>query len=70
MNLMTKAYLMSFRLIVTVLGNAIQTIKSLDKIKLITVRGTSFEAVSAEGGSAEIERGKSVIFNLFFHREI
>jgi len=36
-------------------GNAIATVKSSDKIKLITVRGTNFDAVAAEGGSATIE---------------
>lgn len=36
-------------------GNAIATVKSSDTIKLITVRGTTFDAASAEGGSAGIE---------------
>lgn len=36
-------------------GNAIATVKSSDAIKLITVRGTMFDAVAAEGGSAAIE---------------
>lgn len=36
-------------------GNAIATVKSSDSIKLITVRGTNFDATSAEGGSAAIE---------------
>ncbi len=36
-------------------GNAIATVKSSDSIKLITVRGTTFDAVSAEGGSATVE---------------
>ncbi|XP_025077848.1 electron transfer flavoprotein subunit alpha, mitochondrial-like [Pomacea canaliculata] len=34
-------------------GNAIQTLKSADAVKLITVRGTAFEA-AAEGGNGEI----------------
>ena len=38
-------------------GNAIQTVESIDPIKLITVRSTAFEAASAEGGSAETESG-------------
>ncbi|KAL8869724.1 MAG: hypothetical protein Q9174_004055 [Haloplaca sp. 1 TL-2023] len=38
-------------------GNAILTIQSKDSIKLITVRGTSFAAAEAEGGSAEIAEG-------------
>lgn len=33
-------------------GNAILTLKSKDAVKVITVRGTSFEAAAAEGGSA------------------
>ena len=36
-------------------GNAIATVKSNDSVKLITVRGTNFDAVAAEGGSAAIE---------------
>ncbi len=36
-------------------GNAIATVKSSDSIKLITVRSTTFDAASAEGGSASIE---------------
>jgi len=36
-------------------GNAMATVRSSDSVKLVTVRATSFEAVAAEGGSAEIE---------------
>ncbi|MCV6610640.1 MAG: FAD-binding protein [Amphritea sp.] len=36
-------------------GNAIATVKSLDAIKVITVRGTAFDPAAAEGGSAAIE---------------
>lgn len=36
-------------------GNAIATVKSSDAIKVITVRSTGFDAVSAEGGSAAVE---------------
>ena len=36
-------------------GNAIATVQSGDSIKVITVRGTSFDAVAAEGGSAAVE---------------
>lgn len=36
-------------------GNALQTIKALDKIKVITVRGTSFEAATVGSGSAAAE---------------
>ncbi len=36
-------------------GNAIATVKSSDKIKIITARGTAFDAVAAEGGSAAVE---------------
>jgi len=37
-------------------GNALETVQSRDAIKLITVRSTGFDAVSAEGGSAVIEQ--------------
>lgn len=35
-------------------GNAIATVKSSDKIKVMTVRGTAYDATAATGGSAEI----------------
>ncbi|RKP59259.1 electron transfer flavoprotein subunit alpha/FixB family protein [Pararobbsia silviterrae] len=37
-------------------GNAIATVQSADAIKVITVRGTAFDAVAAEGGGAAIEK--------------
>ncbi len=36
-------------------GNAIATVKSNDKIKLISVRMTAFDDAAAEGGSASVE---------------
>src|SRR5690242_16270493 len=36
-------------------GNALLTVQSKDKIKIITVRGTGFPAAANEGGSASIE---------------
>ncbi len=36
-------------------GNAIATVKSNDKIKLISVRMTAFEDAASEGGSASVE---------------
>ena len=36
-------------------GNAIATVKSSDGIKVITVRGTGFDPVAGEGGSAAVE---------------
>lgn len=36
-------------------GNAIATVQSSDSIKLLTVRGTAFDAAAATGGSAAIE---------------
>lgn len=36
-------------------GNALATIQSSDRIKLITVRGTAFDAAAEEGGSAAVE---------------
>jgi len=35
-------------------GNAVATVQSEDAIKVITVRGTAFDAVAAEGGSATV----------------
>jgi electron transfer flavoprotein alpha subunit len=39
----------------TYAGNALATVQSSDKIKLITVRATGFDIAPAEGGSAAIE---------------
>jgi electron transfer flavoprotein alpha subunit len=36
-------------------GNAMATVQSKDKIKVITVRGTAFPAAAASGGSATVE---------------
>lgn len=36
-------------------GNVIATVQSSDTIKVITVRGTAFDPVAAEGGSAAVE---------------
>ncbi len=36
-------------------GNALATVQSADAVKLITVRSTAFDAVSAEGGGAAVE---------------
>ena len=38
-------------------GNAILTVRSSDKIKIITIRGTAFAAAEASGGSAKITDG-------------
>jgi electron transfer flavoprotein alpha subunit len=37
-------------------GNALATVQSSDKVKVITVRGTSFDAAPATGGSAAVEK--------------
>ncbi len=36
-------------------GNAIATVQSADKVKVLTVRSTAFDAVAAEGGSGAVE---------------
>ena len=41
-------------------GNAIATVKSNDPIKVVSVRGTAFDGVAAEGGSASVEAVSSV----------
>jgi electron transfer flavoprotein alpha subunit len=41
-------------------GNAIATVQSLDAIKVVTVRGTAFDAAATEGGSAAVESVGSV----------
>jgi electron transfer flavoprotein alpha subunit len=42
-------------------GNAIATVQSRDATKVITVRGTGFDAAAANGGSAPISRIAAVI---------
>ncbi|WP_322062678.1 electron transfer flavoprotein subunit alpha/FixB family protein [Paraburkholderia sp. J63] len=37
-------------------GNAIATVQSQDRVKVITVRTTAFNAVAAEGGNATVEK--------------
>ncbi|MCB1752308.1 MAG: FAD-binding protein [Gammaproteobacteria bacterium] len=37
-------------------GNALETVQSKDRIKLITVRSTGFDAAPADGGSAAVEQ--------------
>lgn len=39
-------------------GNAILTVQSTDPTKVITVRGTAFQGIETEGGSAQIVDGK------------
>lgn len=54
-------------------GNAIATVQSADKIKVITVRTTGFDAVAAEGGSAAVETVDAVAdtgTSSFVNREI
>jgi len=41
-------------------GNAIQTLKSKDSVKVLTVRSTSFEAAKTSGGSASAESAPAV----------
>ena len=36
-------------------GNAIATVKSNDAVKVVSVRGTAYDAVASTGGSASIE---------------
>jgi len=41
-------------------GNAIATVQSTDSVKVITVRGTGFDAAATEGGAAAVETVSSV----------
>ncbi len=54
-------------------GNAIATVQSADRIKIITVRGTGFDAAPAEGGSASVESvdaGKDAGLSSFLGQEL
>ncbi len=41
-------------------GNAVATVQSLDATKVLTVRGTGFDAAAAQGGAAAVERVAAV----------
>jgi electron transfer flavoprotein alpha subunit len=41
-------------------GNAIATVQSTDSVKVITVRGTGFDAAAADGGAAAVESVSAV----------
>ncbi|MDF3832375.1 FAD-binding protein [Cupriavidus basilensis] len=54
-------------------GNAISTVQSSDKVKVITVRTTGFDAAAAEGGSAAVENLPAVAdagISQFVSREV
>ncbi|BDC40443.1 electron transfer flavoprotein subunit alpha/FixB family protein [Paraburkholderia terrae] len=54
-------------------GNAIATVQSSDRIKVITVRTTGFDPVAAEGGSASIEKIQAAAdagMSAFVNREL
>jgi electron transfer flavoprotein alpha subunit len=54
-------------------GNAIATVQSADSVKVITVRGTGFDAATAEGGSAAIEAStivKASAISVFVNEEL
>ncbi|WP_020201001.1 electron transfer flavoprotein subunit alpha/FixB family protein [Cupriavidus sp. WS] len=54
-------------------GNAISIVQSSDKVKVITVRGTGFDAAATEGGSAAVENLPAVAdtgISQFVSREV
>jgi electron transfer flavoprotein alpha subunit len=54
-------------------GNAMATVQSKDKIKVITVRGTAFPPAAAEGGNAAVEavsEGSDTGLSKFLRREV
>ncbi|AJG18358.1 electron transfer flavoprotein subunit alpha/FixB family protein [Cupriavidus basilensis] len=54
-------------------GNAISIVQSSDKVKVITVRGTGFDAAAADGGSAAVENLPAVAdagISQFVSREV
>ena len=54
-------------------GNAIATVQSADKVKVITVRGTAFDAAAATGGSAATDNLTAVAdagISQFVSREV
>ncbi|WFD22682.1 Electron transfer flavoprotein alpha-subunit [Malassezia equina] len=54
-------------------GNALATVKSNDKVKVVTVRGTAFDAASTEGGSAgteEVDAGEAPTPTQFIEEQV
>jgi len=54
-------------------GNAIATVQSADSVKVLTVRGTAFDAAATTGGSAAVETLAAVAdsgFSSFVGREV
>ncbi|HTJ92035.1 MAG TPA: electron transfer flavoprotein subunit alpha/FixB family protein [Pararobbsia sp.] len=54
-------------------GNAIATVQTSDAIKVITVRGTAFDAVASEGGNAAVEKIEAAAdsgISQFVNREV
>lgn len=47
----------AFQIYFSFIGNALSTVKCNESVKVFTVRGTSFEAASTEGGNATSENG-------------
>ena len=47
-------------------GNAVQTIKSNDSIKILSVRGTAFPPSNVTGGSPSSEESEEYLFIFFF----
>lgn len=48
-----------FHFVHLILGNAIQTLKTKDPVKVLTIRGTNFEA-AGDGGSAAVENAPEI----------
>ena len=51
-------------LFMIILGNAITTCKSNDKVKIFTIRGTAFEAAKTSGSEVASENGTYVMYTL------
>ena len=51
-------------------GNAIATVTSNESVKVVTVRGTAFEAAAAEGGSAAVKLFRQPTTPAFKLREV
>lgn len=51
-------FIVVFLKILCISGNALCTVKCDEKVKVFSVRGTSFEAAGTSGGSASSEKGE------------
>lgn len=56
MQVLVKSLILFKQYMIQFLGNAVLTLKSKDAVKVVSIRGTNFEAAAASGGSGKSEK--------------